>query len=74
MLLEEYDAEEVLKYRVREAAEKAAEKATKEATDKTLIRTGKLNKILLSQKKYDELEKASEDIVYLRKLLKEYEI
>ena len=47
MLLEEYDAEEVMKYREKEAA--------KRATNKTLIRIGKLNKILLAQKKYEEM-------------------
>ncbi len=47
MLLEEYEAEEVMKYREKEAA--------KRATNKTLIRIGKLNKILLAQKKYEEM-------------------
>ena len=66
MLLEEYDAEEVMKYREKEAA--------KRATDKILIRAGKLNKILLAQKKYDELEKASDDMSYLRELFDKYGI
>ena len=66
MLLEEYDAEEVMKYREKEAA--------KRATNKTLIRIGKLNKILLAQKKYDELEKAADDMPYLRKLFDKYGI
>ena len=66
MLLEEYDAEEVMKYREKEAAKRAA--------NKILIRVGKLSKILLAQKKYDELEKAADDMSYLRELFDKYGI
>ena len=62
MLLEEYDAEQVLKYR------------EKETEDRTFARYGKLVKILLGQKKYDDLEKVAEDHDYRRKLFDRYGI
>ena len=66
MLLEEFDMEEVKACWKKEAAE--------EATNRTVGRIGKLNKILLSQKRYDDLEKASDDSAYLIKLLDKYGI
>ena len=62
MLLEEYDAEQVLKYR------------EKETEDRTFARYGKLVKILLGQKKYDDLEKVAEDHDYRRTLFDRYGI
>ena len=62
MLLEEYDVEEVMKCREKEAAKRP------------LIRVGKLNKILLAQKKYDELERTADDMSYLRELFDKYGI
>ena len=62
MLLEEYDAEQVLKYR------------EKEMEDRTFVKDGKLMKLLLSQQKYRELEKAAEDYDYRRKLFERYGI
>ena len=62
MLLEEYDAEQVKEY------------WKKEEVERTLIRVGKLEKVLLNQKKYDELEMAAENPSYRLKLFERYGI
>lgn len=62
MLLEEYDAEEV------------KECWKKETEYRTFDRARKLEKILLSQKKYVEMEKAANDPSYHESLLKKYGI
>ena len=70
MLLEEFDMEEVKACWKKEAAEEAA----KEATNRTFARARKLELLLLSQKRYDELEKAAKDSAYQMKLLNQYGI
>ena len=70
MLLEEYDAEQVLKYREKEAAEIAAE----EATNRTSERYGKLFTLLLTQEKYDDAKRAASDSGYRTKLFERYGI
>ena len=78
MLLKEYDLEEAKEYWKKEAAEEAAEKAaakaTKEATSRTLARARNLDLLLISQKRYSELERAAKDPAYQMKLLDEYGI
>ena len=66
MLLEEFDMEEVKACWKKEAAE--------EATNRTFARARNLEMLLLSQKRYDELEKAAKDPVYQMKLLNQYGI
>lgn len=66
MLLEEYDAEQVKECWKKEAAEIAE--------NRIFERDGKLMKLLLSQKKYNELERAAEDHNYRRKLFERYGI
>ena len=70
MLLEEFDMEEVKEYWKKEAAEEAA----KEATSRTLARVRNLDLLLISQKRYGELERAAKDPAYQMKLLNEYGI
>ena len=74
MLLEEFDLEEAKEYWKKEAAEEAAAKATKEATSRTLARARNLDLLLISQKRYSELERAAKDPDYQMKLLNEYGI
>ena len=74
MLLEEFDMEEVKACWKKEAAEEAAKKATEEATNRTFARARNLDLLLISQRKYDELEKAAKDPVYQMKLLNQYGI
>ena len=66
MLLEEFDMEEVKAYWKKEAAE--------EATQKTSERDGKLFNLLLTQKKYDEAQRAATDSGYRTKLFEMYGI
>lgn len=66
MLLEEFDMEEVKACWKKEAAE--------EATSRTFTRARNLEMFLLSQKRYDELEKAAKDPAYQMKLLNQYGI
>lgn len=66
MLLEEFDMEEVKACWKKEAAE--------EATSRTFARARNLEMFLLSQKRYDELEKAAKDPAYQMKLLNQYGI
>ena len=66
MLLEEFDMEEVKEYWKKEAAE--------EATSRTLARARNLDLLLISQKRYSELERAAKDPAYQMKLLNEYGI
>ena len=66
MLLEEFDMEEVKACWKKEAAE--------EATNKTFARARNLDLLLISQRKYDELEKAAKDPAYQMKLLNQYGI
>ena len=70
MLLKEYDLEEAKEYWKKEAAEEA----TKEATSRTLARARNLDLLLISQKRYSELERAAKDPDYQMKLLNEYVI
>ena len=70
MLFKEYDLEEAKEYWKKEAAEEAA----KEATNKTFARARNLDLLLISQRKYDELEKAAKDPAYQMKLLNQYGI
>ena len=70
MLLEEFDMEEVKACWQKEAAEEA----TKEATSRTLARVRNLDLLLISQKRYSELERAAKDPDYQMKLLNEYGI
>ena len=70
MLLKEYDLEEAKEYWKKEAAEEA----TKEATSRTLARARNLDLLLISQKRYSELERAAKDPDYQMKLLNEYGI
>lgn len=70
MLVEKIELEEMEECLRKEMAEVA----TKEATNLMLARVEKLNKILLSQKKYGELKKASDDPAYLTALLDSYGI
>ena len=70
MLLEEFDMEEVKACWQKEAAEEA----TKEATSRTLARARNLDLLLISQKRYSELERAAKDPDYQMKLLNEYGI
>ena len=60
MLLEEYDAEEVLNYR-----EKETEQLTR-AQDR------KLFGFLVDQKRYDDIKRASTDPSYQQELLEKY--
>lgn len=66
MLLEEFDMEEVKACWKKEAAE--------EATSRTFARARNLEMLLLSQKRYDELEKVAKDPAYQMKLLNQYGI
>ena len=66
MLLKEYDQEEAKEYWKKEAAE--------EATSRTLARARNLDLLLISQKRYSELERAAKDPDYQMKLLNEYGI
>ena len=66
MLLEEYDAEEVLRYREREAA--------KETEQLTLARDRKLFDLLLSQERYEDAKRAAKDPAYQLQLLSQYGI
>ena len=66
MLFKEYDLEEAKEYWKKEAAE--------EATNKTFATARNLELLLLSQKRYDELEKAAKDPSYQMKLLNQYGI
>lgn len=66
MLLEEFDMEEVKACWKKEAAE--------EATQRTSVRDGKLFSLLLTQKKYDEAERAATDSGYRTKLFEMYGI
>ena len=66
MLFKEYDLEEAKEYWKKEAAE--------EATNKTFARARNLDLLLISQRKYDELEKAAKDPAYQMKLLNQYGI
>ena len=68
MLLEEYDAEEVLRYREREAAQIA----TKETEQLTLARDRKLFGFLIDQKRYEDIKRASTDPSYQQELLTKY--
>ncbi len=70
MLLEEFDMEEVKACWKKEAAEEAA----KEATQRTSVRDGKLFSLLLTQKKYDEAQRAATDSGYRTKLFEMYGI
>ena len=74
MLFKEYDLEEAKEYWKKEAAEEAAKEATEEATNKTFARARNLDLLLISQRKYDELEKAAKDPAYQMKLLNQYGI
>ena len=74
MLLEEFDMEEVKACWKKEAAEEAAKKATEEATNRMFARDGKLFTLLLSEKKYDEAQRAAADSGYRTKLFEMYGI
>ena len=62
MLLEEYDAEEVLNYR------------EKETEQLTLARARKLFDLLLSQERYEDAKQAAKDPAYQLQLLTQYGI
>ncbi len=66
MLLEEFDMEEVKACWKKEAA--------KEATSRAFARARNLEMLLLSQKRYDEMEKAAKDPAYQMKLFEMYGI
>ena len=70
MLLEEYDAEEVLRYREREAAQIA----TKETEQLTRAQDRKLFDLLLSQERYEDSKRAAKDPAYQLQLLSQYGI
>ena len=57
-----------------ETAEEAAKKATEEATNRMFARDGKLFTLLLSEKKYDEAERAATDSGYRTKVFEMYGI
>lgn len=46
----------------------------KDGEEKGQENTNKLIKILLKEKRYDDLEKSAQDIEYQNKLMKEYKI
>ena len=65
-----------LKYRERLKAgeEKGRALGQSEGKIETQKNINRLNKILLSEKRYDDLEKSAQDIEYQNKLMKEYKI
>lgn len=66
MLLEEYDAEEVLRYREQETA--------KETEQLTRAQDRKLFDLLLSQERYEDAKRAAKDPAYQLQLLSQYRI
>ena len=65
-----------LKYRegLKAGEEKGRALGQSEGKIETQKNINRLNKILLSEKRYDDLEKSSQDIEYQNKLMKEYNI
>ena len=65
-----------LKYRegLKAGEEKGRALGQSEGKIETQKNINRLNKILLSEKRYDDLEKSAQDIEYQNKLMKEYDI
>ena len=65
-----------LKYRegLKAGEEKGRSLGQSEGKIETQKNINRLNKILLSEKRYDDLEKSAQDIEYQNKLMKEYDI
>ena len=65
-----------LKYRegLKAGEEKGRALGQSEGKIETQKNINRLNKILLSEKRYDDLEKSTQDIEYQNKLMKEYDI
>lgn len=57
-----------------EGIEQGIEQGMKQGVQQATDNINKLIKVLLSQKKYDELEKMSEDKEYQNELMKKYNI
>ena len=53
---------------------KVGEKALQKEKHRDTGQVNKLIKVLMSEKKYDELEKSAEDESYQKELMKKYEI
>jgi len=66
--------QEVIKYKVLDAVEEAVEENTKVVTEKTEQRMASLTGMLLSEKRYEDLERMSKDKGYRKKLFEEYGI
>lgn len=71
--LERADAiEEGLEQGIKQGLEQGLEQGLKQGLEQGIELINQLNKILLSEGKYDELQKASKDKEYQKKLLAEY--
>ena len=65
---------EGLKAGMKAGEEKGRALGQSEGKIETQKNINRLNKILLSEKRYDDLEKSAQDIEYQNKLMKEYNI